>query len=403
MDNANDLKFYIVANKERKGPFSIDELKSMNITSKTKVWCKGMANWENAESVSYLKDIFSNEKTASVKAVANTAPPIAEQTSVTQPSPQPEQSTLEPKPAPAPATQPNTQATPTTKEPIAKPEKGGGGNTLLITASAVFLSIVVISSAIAIFSSNEDESNEPVTLDYITEEEVIPQDPIGRLESDMVAIDGGTLMLGATSEQVAYAMNQEFPAHEVTLSSYQIGRYEVTQEQWEAVMGYNPSRNIGAKMPVENVSWNECQSFLQALNAKTGKNYRLPTEAEWEFAARGGNQSHYYIYSGSDDADAVAWHKGNSGGTTHDVGTKQANELGLYDMSGNVFEWCNDKYGYYGYGAEYNPQGYGTSSKVRVGHGGGYNLGTKFCRVSNRTQGTTNYKSESLGFRIAHD
>lgn len=385
MDSANDLKFYIIVNKERKGPYSIDELKTMNITPKTKVWYKGMANWDNAENVSCLKDIIAEEDTV----IAPPAPPqIAESPVEPQPSKQPEPI----KPAPA---RPTLNAT---------KQKGKSKPSSLIYIVGAIIAIVVISLAIAIFNSNdEEESSEPVTLNFETEEEALPQDPIGRLEYEMVSVDGGTLILGATSEQSAYAMNQEYPAHEVTLSSFKIGRYEVTQEQWEAIMGYNPSFNIGAKKPVDNVSWNECQSFLQALNAKTGKNYRLPTEAEWEFAARGGNQSHYYIYSGSDNADAVAWYKGNSGGTSHEVGTKQANELGIFDMSGNVFEWCNDKYGSYTYESQYNPQGYGYNSSIRVGHGGGYNLGTKFCRVSNRTQGNKDYKSESLGFRIAHD
>lgn len=377
MDNISDAKFYIVVNREKRGPFSIDELKTMNITPKTKVWCKGMTNWDDAENVYSLKDIIvdvpSSPYVEESKPQMGAVPPVYQNESTEQYHNNHPQESVHNK----------------------------GNIVQKVIATIVFIIIVATISIVFFYKPGSDDKIEP--LPVVTTEEVVPDDPIKRLESDMVAINGGTLMLGATSEQVAYAMNQEFPAHEVTLSSYQIGRYEVTQEQWEAVMGYNPSRNIGAKMPVENVSWNECQSFLQALNAKTGKNYRLPTEAEWEFAARGGNQSHYYIYSGSDDADAVAWHKGNSGGTTHDVGTKLANELGLYDMSGNVFEWCNDKYGHYDYGAEYNPQGYGTSSKVRVGHGGGYNLGTKFCRVSNRTQGTTNYKSESLGFRIAHD
>ncbi len=378
MDNISDAKFYIVVNREKRGPFSIDELKTMNITPKTKVWCKGMTNWDNAENVYSLKDIIVD----------------------VPPTPYVEES--KPQMGAVPPAYQNEPTEQYHKNPPQESAHNKGNIVQKVIAAIVFIIIVATIFFVFLYEPGSGSSEEIITTDS-TSQNLIPDDPIKRLEYDMVAINGGTLMLGATSEQVAYAMNQEFPAHEVTLSSYQIGRYEVTQEQWEAVMGYNPSRNIGAKMPVENVSWNECQSFLQALNAKTGKNYRLPTEAEWEFAARGGNQSHYYIYSGSDDADAVAWHKGNSGGTTHDVGTKLANELGLYDMSGNVFEWCNDKYGHYDYGDEYNPQGYGTSSKVRVGHGGGYNLGTKFCRVSNRTQGTTNYKSESLGFRIAHD
>lgn len=385
MDTTN-LKFYIVVNKERKGPYSIDQLKTLGITPKTKVWYKGLSNWVNAETIPALKELFPDNSQPNINESATPAPkePVESTPIQSQENQEEEESK-------------------SSSSPINTTKKGNIINTKLLTI-IFFLALIIITSIIIVINlSNDDIDETETTLDIQSEEEIIPQNPIERLEYEMVTIDGGTLILGATSEQSAYAMNQEYPAHEVTLSSYKIGRYEVTQEQWEAIMGYNPSYNIGAKKPVENVSWNECQSFLNKLNVQTGKNYRLPTEAEWEFAARGGNQSHYYIYSGSNNADAVAWHKGNSNGTTHEVGTKQANELGLFDMSGNVFEWCNDKYGYYSYGPEYNPQGNGTSSKIRVGHGGGYNLGTKFCRVSNRTQGTTNYKSESLGFRIAHD
>ena len=222
-----------------------------------------------------------------------------------------------------------------------------------------------------------------------------------QLESNMVSINGGTFIMGATYEQDE-AMDREYPTHEVTLSSFKICKYEVTQELWQAVMGTNPSRNVGTKRPVDNVSWNDCQRFIKKLNSLTGKNYRLPTEAEWEFAARGGNYSQNNKYSGSSYADETAWHSGNSGNTSHNVGQKRPNELGLYDMSGNVFEWCKDVFGDYSYNPQHNPSG-PSSGNTHVGRGGGYNLGAKFCRVSGRTPGKSNYKATSLGLRLAHN
>ena len=167
-----------------------------------------------------------------------------------------------------------------------------------------------------------------------------------RLVENMVYVAGGTFTMGATSEQGSEAYSDEQPAHQVTLSSFSIGKYEVTQEEWEAVMGSNPSAHKGKKRPVEYVNWNDCQEFIKKLNQLTGKMFRLPTEAEWEFAARGGTRSGHYKYSGSNTIDEVAWtsppmvyHDQYTNNTTHEVGTKRPNELGLYDMSSNVWEW----------------------------------------------------------------
>ncbi|MBQ8608093.1 MAG: SUMF1/EgtB/PvdO family nonheme iron enzyme, partial [Bacteroidaceae bacterium] len=170
----------------------------------------------------------------------------------------------------------------------------------------------------------------------------------------MVRVEGGTFRMGATSEQVN-PYNDEKPVHSVTLSSYSIGQTEVTQALWKAVMGSNPSRFRGDNLPVERVSWNDCRTFIRKLNALTGRTFRLPTEAEWEFAARGGNQSQGYQYSGSNNLGSVAWYDSNSGDKTHPVATKSANELGLYDMSGNVWEWCQDWYGSYSSSSQTNP------------------------------------------------
>ena len=217
----------------------------------------------------------------------------------------------------------------------------------------------------------------------------------------MVKVAGGTFQMGATSEQGKSARKNEKPVHSVTLFDYYIGQTEVTQELWQAVMGSNPSYFTGDNQrPVENVSWNDCQEFIEKLNRLTEKNFRLPTEAEWEYAARGGNKSKGYKYSGSNDADAVAWYDKNSGGKTHPVAQKQSNELGLYDMSGNVLEWCQDWYGNYSSNSQTNPTG-ASEGSYRVMRGGGWNYYARLVRVSSRDCGTPDGRGSYGGFRLA--
>lgn len=217
----------------------------------------------------------------------------------------------------------------------------------------------------------------------------------------MIEVQGGTFTMGATSEQGSDADDDEKPTHNVTLSNYYIGKYEVTQELWQAVMGSNPSNSKGAKKPVECVSWNDCQTFISKLNSLTGKNFRLPTEAEWEYAARGGSKSRGYKYSGSNDLNSVAWYYDNSGHTgTHDVGTKQPNELGIYDMTGNVWEWCSDWYGSYSSNSQTNPTGPNSGSN-RVDRGGGWNGYARFCRSSSRSYDAPGDSYYSMGLRLA--
>lgn len=214
----------------------------------------------------------------------------------------------------------------------------------------------------------------------------------------MVAVQGGTFTMGATSEQGSDAFSNEKPTHSVTLSSYYIGQTEVTQELWQAVMGTNPSSFKGARHPVEHVSWDDCRTFISKLNSITGMSFRLPTEAQWEFAARGGNKSHGYKYSGSNNLGSVAWYSGNSGNTTHEVGTKQANELGIYDMSGNVGEWCRDRNGSYSSDSRKNPSGPDTGM-LRVYRGGDWHVPK--CRVSERNGMAPDSRCGDLGFRLA--
>ena len=221
------------------------------------------------------------------------------------------------------------------------------------------------------------------------------------VEFKMIKVEGGTFSMGATSEQEYDALSCEKPVHSVTLSDYYIGETEVTQELWEAVMGSNPSYFEGDNQrPVENVSWNDCQKFIKKLNRLTGKEFRLPTEAEWEYAARGGKYSRGYKYSGSNNADEVAWYDSNSGSKTHPVKTKKANKLGLYDMIGNVCEWGNDWYGYYQSNSQTNPTG-PSEGESRVLRGGGWCYFDMGVRVSRRDYLTPGYRHIIIGLRLA--
>jgi formylglycine-generating enzyme required for sulfatase activity len=216
----------------------------------------------------------------------------------------------------------------------------------------------------------------------------------------MVYVPGGTFMMGCTSEQGDDCEDHERPAHQVSLSSFQIGKYEVTQAQWETVMGNNPSYSKNCpNCPVETVYWYDIQDFISRLNAKTGKKYRLPTEAEWEYAARGGNRSRGNKYSGSNNLDEVAWYDQTSGSKTHSVGGKKPNELGIYDMIGNVWEWCGDWHGYYSNSSQSNPKGPSSGSR-RVLRGSGWFGNAKNCRVSNRFFNSPDIRNYNGGFRL---
>ena len=215
---------------------------------------------------------------------------------------------------------------------------------------------------------------------------------------EMVRVEAGTFTMGATPE-MEYPWNDEKPTHQVILTNdYYIGKYEVTQALWQAVMGKNPSKFKGDNLPVENVSWDDCQEFISKLNSVTGKAFRLPTEAEWEYAARGGKKSRGYQYSGSNNISDVAWYTDNSGSKTHAVGSKQENELGIYDMSGNVWEWCQDWYGTYSSSSQVNPTGAASGSR-RVFRGGSWRITAWYCRSSCRDILTPDYRY-ALGLRL---
>jgi surface protein len=216
----------------------------------------------------------------------------------------------------------------------------------------------------------------------------------------MVAVEGGTFMMGA-SDYDYEALSIDKPQHQVTLSSYYIGQMEVTQELWKAVMGTNPSDfKSSNKLPVECVSWDDCQQFIAKLNNLTGETFSLPTEAQWEFAARGGNYSNNYTYSGSNSLDFVAWYNGNSGRKTHNVATKVPNELGIFDMSGNVSEWCQDYYGKYSSNSQTNPTG-PSSGSTRIYRGGFWDSYPSDCLIYKRDNTVPDERFNWIGLRLA--
>jgi len=261
----------------------------------------------------------------------------------------------------------------------------------------------------------------PINKSYTCTQTQYMKFNISGIDFNMVFVKGGTFIMGATSEQCDDAYDDEKPTHRVTLSDYYIGETQVTQELWQTVMGSNPSEFKGSNLPVENVCWKDCHEFIRKLNSMTGQKFRLPTEAEWEYAARGGNKSKGYKYSGSNNIDDVAWYWKNSGDIylvgsdnnwnfdrvfnnnrkTHSVATKSPNELGIYDMSGNVWEWCQDWYDDYSSDAQTNPIG-PFIGYYRVYRGGGWNINSKFCRVSFRNGLIpSSHKSFDLGLRLA--
>ena len=248
---------------------------------------------------------------------------------------------------------------------------------------------------------------------------------IQQLIDNMIHVEGGTFMMGSDlGEDNECNTNDDYPAlvqkpvHQVTLSSFSIGRYEVTQEEWIAVTGRSLTEFKSDRMPVKRVCWRDCQDFIKKLNKLTGMDFRLPTEAEWEFAARGGNESHGYRYSGSDCLDDVAWYNDNcmddeaesSEDGTHEVGKKFPNELGLYDMSGNVMEWCQDIYGEYDSSPQVNPTGpsstffkslVSSSGVCRVVRGGSWMNFAKGCTVTIRHFSAPGLRHAVVGMRLA--
>jgi formylglycine-generating enzyme required for sulfatase activity len=240
--------------------------------------------------------------------------------------------------------------------------------------------------------------NEPEKVPAPAAKSSIPTSPLpsfaDSIARNMVLVQGGTFQMGDKSHG---------PIHPVTLSDFYISKFQVTQADWRSVMGSDPSKRC-VDCPVKSVNWNDIQDFLTKLNARTGLHYRLPTEAEWEYAARGGNLSKDFKYAGSNNLDEVAWYEANSSEKTHPVGQKCPNELGLYDMSGNVWEWCQDwyqdLYDSYSASAQTNPTGPNTGS-YRVIRGGSWYDGPKSARVAYRSGYRPSVRRRDIGFRLA--
>ncbi len=260
-----------------------------------------------------------------------------------------------------------------------------------------------------ITSVGRDSEHYPLALERLSTVEakleaalaqILPE-VLTKLNAQMERIEGGTLTMGCTREQTDCS-DAEKPAHSVRVGSFEISKYEVTQEVWAAVMGANPSYFQGcAQCPVDTVSWDDIQGFLQKLNAGGGR-YRLPSEAEWEYAARGGSQSRGYEYAGSSTPGAVAWYSENSGKRTHPVGQKQANELGLYDLSGNVYEWVQDCVNDNYRGAPTDGRAWESGDcHGRVLRGGSWYLYPRLLRSAHRRWVTADYRNFNFGFRIA--
>lgn len=325
------------------------------------------------------------------------------------PTPQKEETPIRPvvaptpKPKPAPAPPPKAEdvkpdSRPSSQENVEKPPKPAPETKWAAIGIAAVVALVLLVVGVR-QCGQPDEYKEPSST---PDAKANPNAAtIADIAANMVTLPGSTFTMGCQDGRDTDYLDDEKPPHEVTISTFHISKYEVTQAQWRAVMGSNPSEHKNCdQCPVENVSWNDIQDFLRQLNAQTGQNYRLPTEAEWEYAARGGNSSRGYGYSGSNTIGEVAWYDGNSSSKTHTVGGKKANELGLYDMSGNVYEWCSDWYGSYAVGAQTNPKGASLGTH-RVGRGGNWNDIPQSCRAARRCGWHPTYRLNYLGFRLA--
>ena len=243
-------------------------------------------------------------------------------------------------------------------------------------------------------------------IDYILNPPLTQTYTVNGVSFDMITMQGGTFTMGATEDQSTYADKSEKPPHQVTLSTYQIGKTEVTQELWEAVTGKSLSQiarpngwtlyGDGPDYPMYYITWDDCQEFITKLNELTGQQFRMPTEAEWEYAARGGNKSKGFTFSGSNNIADVAWYSENSSNRSCPVANKAPNELGIYDMTGNVWEW----YGDYSDAPQTNPTGPETG-KERVVRGGCWGALVSGSHLSNRISYVPTFHSNSVGLRLA--
>lgn len=261
----------------------------------------------------------------------------------------------------------------------------------------IYIAMMVGVLTLLLLVSKCADEKDPITLastETFEKAKELETFTVNGVSFDMVRVEGGTFEMGSDDLEAA---DNEKPVHTEIVNSFYIGATEVTQELWQAVMESNPSYFKGGKLPVENVSWSECQDFCGRLSELTGRDFRLPTEAEWEYAARGGNRSQGYKYSGSNDIGSVAWYDGNSNGKIHQVASKQANELGIYDMSGNVWEWTSDMWS-----DDYSSSRNGGSDFLgRVYRGGSWYISPGACRTAFRFPWSPIDRRENVGLRLA--
>ena len=256
--------------------------------------------------------------------------------------------------------------------------------------------IMIVKSGYVTIEEKFNISNENILFEYTLEFGIEAEIPLQ--EMGFVEVPGGTFMMGSPVNEKDRNNNEK--QHSVTISSFQMMTTEITQSMWKAVMGNNPSNWKGDKLPVENVSWDDCQAFIRELNERDpGSNYRLPTEAEWEYACRAETTTRLYNGDRDSDLDRIGWYAGNSGSKTHPVGQKQPNAWGLYDMHGNVWEWCQDWKGNYPSGSVADPRG-PSSGSARVCRGGSWSYGSKYCRSAIRNGYAPSYRYFSQGFRL---
>lgn len=377
------LYYFISADGRQLGPVPGEQLVNCGITPDTLVWGQNMSGWAPANTIPEIVALFTSQPQPTQPQPSEE--PLEEPSSSTDDTPIQTKNDIDTQSTPEPQTTESPVSEPKTPDPKPDSENKKGRNVwrdILI----IFAIILFFSGIIFLINSNSKPS--------------IAEVEVNGVSFNMIYVEGGRFTMGATSGQGSDYEDDELPTHNVTLSDYWIGETEVTQELWEAVMGNNPSRFTGnSRYPVEQVSWDDCQTFIQELNRLTGKRFRLPTEAEWEFAARGGNSSKGYKYSGSNTIGNVAWYVGNSSSKTHQVGTKSPNELGIYDMSGNVYEWCSDWYGEYSTSSQTDPTG-PADGFYRVLRGGSWNFNAIYCRVSARNYYTPDYWHYFNGFRL---
>ena len=429
------LYYFISADGRRLGPVPGEELVNCGITPDTLVWGQNMSGWAPANTVPEIVALFTSQPQPTQPQPSEEAAEMPESSSTVGNAPIQTENDIDSPSTSAPQTpeSPASELSNPSSEPKPNDKKSRGVWSAIVIIIAI---LILLCWVLFVKNSNSNPSAEAAAADSVlcVEEDVdfvvyadtiapVVEVKVNGVTFNMIYVSGGTFTMGATSEQGSDYFDEERPTHQVTLSDFYIGKYEVTQQLWEYVMKYsgkaadgstmsayasdvwlgtNPSSayGVGNYYPAYCVSWNDIVNiFIPRLNKITGKNFRLPTEAEWEFAARGGNYSRGYKYSGSNRIDDVAWYWGNSSSKTHQVGTKSPNELGIYDMSGNVYEWCSDWYGDYSSSSQTNPTGpvYGS---YRVFRGGSWGYSARHCRVSYRGRNTPGSRGIDLGFRL---